>query len=180
MTFKETMAKLFSTSEGTYYKWKKEERPIIELLNKYFSQEDLEEFLSTGTIKRLDKESAVDNTDITNILVDDTIFRLRTKLQQKTDGNLLNLITTFVSKGLLTRIVEELSTNKELYTLTNSKDYLIDRIKNENEKFFEYFKKRELINYIENNLSKVECYVLINYHETVMNYPNYIGKKPKL
>lgn len=44
MTFKETMATLFSTAEGTYYKWKKEERPIIKLLDKYFSKEELEEF----------------------------------------------------------------------------------------------------------------------------------------
>lgn len=54
MTFKETMATLFSTAEGTYYKWKKEERPIIKLLDKYFSKEELEEFLSTGKINKLE------------------------------------------------------------------------------------------------------------------------------
>lgn len=54
MTFKETMAALFSTSQGTYYKWKKENRPIISLLDKYFTQEDLEEFLETGEIFKLE------------------------------------------------------------------------------------------------------------------------------
>ncbi|BAK72832.1 hypothetical protein [Arcobacter sp. L] len=54
MTFKETMAALFSTAEGTYYKWKKEERPIIKLLDKYFSKEELEEFLSTEKINKLE------------------------------------------------------------------------------------------------------------------------------
>lgn len=50
MTFKETMAELFSTAEGTYYKWKKEQRPIIALLEKYFTREELEEFILTGKI----------------------------------------------------------------------------------------------------------------------------------
>ena len=55
MTFKETMAKLFSTSEGTYYKWKKEERPIIKLLEKYFDKADLEEFINENKITKIDK-----------------------------------------------------------------------------------------------------------------------------
>lgn len=35
-------------------KWKKEERKIIDLLEKYFTSEDLEEFLQTGGISRYD------------------------------------------------------------------------------------------------------------------------------
>jgi len=54
MTFKQTMASLFSTAEGTYYKWKKENRPIIGLLEKYFTQDELEEFVSYGTISKLE------------------------------------------------------------------------------------------------------------------------------
>lgn len=53
MTFKEMMASLFSTSQGTYYKWKKENRPIISLVDKYFTKEDLEEFLETGEISKM-------------------------------------------------------------------------------------------------------------------------------
>jgi len=59
MTFKETMALLFSTSQGTYYKWKKENRPIINLISKYFTIQDLEEFVTTGIIPKYE--------DITNI-----------------------------------------------------------------------------------------------------------------
>lgn len=54
MTFKETMAKLFSTSEGTYYKWKRENRPIINLLEKYFTKEDIEEFLEFNSIEKFE------------------------------------------------------------------------------------------------------------------------------
>lgn len=39
-------------SANTYYNWKKEKRPVISLLEKYFTKEDLEEFLEYGTIER--------------------------------------------------------------------------------------------------------------------------------
>lgn len=55
MTFKQVMAGIFATAEGTFYKWKKEERPIITLLERYFSKEDLEEFLVTGKVSRYEK-----------------------------------------------------------------------------------------------------------------------------
>lgn len=53
MTFKQIMAGLFSTAEGTFYKWKNEGRPIISLLEKYYTKEELEEFLETGKIEKM-------------------------------------------------------------------------------------------------------------------------------
>lgn len=54
MTFKQTMAAIFNTAEGTYYKWKRENRLIITLLEKYFSQEDLEEYIKTNKISKFE------------------------------------------------------------------------------------------------------------------------------
>lgn len=45
---------LFNISINTYYLWKKQGRPIISLLEKYFTKEDLEEFLVSGKIAKLD------------------------------------------------------------------------------------------------------------------------------
>lgn len=45
---------LFKYSRGTYYSWKKEKRPIIKLIEKYFTKEDLKEFISTGQISKLE------------------------------------------------------------------------------------------------------------------------------
>lgn len=59
MTFKETMANLFSASEGAYYKWKRENRPIIQLVDKYLSKENIEEFLDTGKIQKLENISYI-------------------------------------------------------------------------------------------------------------------------
>lgn len=52
MTEREIYMNLFDVSINTYYNWKKENRPIIELLNKYFSKEELIEFLETKRIKK--------------------------------------------------------------------------------------------------------------------------------
>jgi len=54
MTFKQTMAAIFNTAEGTYYKWKRENRLIIALLEKYFTQSDLEEFIETSKISKFE------------------------------------------------------------------------------------------------------------------------------
>ncbi len=54
MKLDEIMMCLYNNSRGTYYKWKKENRPIILLLEKYFKKDDLEEFLNTNKIKDLD------------------------------------------------------------------------------------------------------------------------------
>ncbi|MCT7575260.1 hypothetical protein N5U00_07955 [Aliarcobacter butzleri] len=70
MTFKKTMAKLFSTAEGTYYKWKKENRPIINLLETYFTKEDLEEFLTTGEISKQELTKNLSVNDIQELIKD--------------------------------------------------------------------------------------------------------------
>lgn len=47
------MSKVFEMTPQGVGKWKKEKRPIISLLEKYFTQTDLEEFLEYGTIEKL-------------------------------------------------------------------------------------------------------------------------------
>lgn len=42
------------TSQGVG-KWRKENRPIINLLEKYFTKEELEEFLKTEKINKLER-----------------------------------------------------------------------------------------------------------------------------
>jgi len=51
---KDYICKLLGISTASYYRWK-EERPIISLLEKYFTKEELEEFLETGEITSFSK-----------------------------------------------------------------------------------------------------------------------------
>ena len=69
MTHKEVMAKLFDFNATTYYAWKKQNRPIINLIDKYFTKEDLQEFIEKGSITSLDsfhQNKNIQDIDILN------------------------------------------------------------------------------------------------------------------
>lgn len=51
----ETLSKIFDFATSTIYKWKKESRPIIKLLEQYFTKEDLEDFIATGKISKMER-----------------------------------------------------------------------------------------------------------------------------
>lgn len=55
MKLDEATSTILGCSVSGYYKWKKEKRPIIKLLEKYFNKEELEEFLESGKIEKLEK-----------------------------------------------------------------------------------------------------------------------------
>lgn len=60
MRIEQLMSKLFGFSTQTYFNWKKDsktKRPIISLLEKYFSKDDLQEFLDTGKVAKYEKMS---------------------------------------------------------------------------------------------------------------------------
>lgn len=49
-----TIAKLFDVHQNTVSNWKKENKPGLNLIFKYFSKQELEEFLETGKIEKFD------------------------------------------------------------------------------------------------------------------------------
>lgn len=57
------MSKLFGYSSQTYFNWKKDEknRPVISLLSKYFTKKDLEEFLESGKIQKMENIQHLDS-----------------------------------------------------------------------------------------------------------------------
>jgi len=54
MVGEKNVLKLMCYSRNTYYVWKREKRPIIELIDKYFQDNEITEFLETGKISRLE------------------------------------------------------------------------------------------------------------------------------
>lgn len=49
------LSQLFGHTAKSVSNWKKEKRPVVQLVHKYFSNEDIEEFLTTEKIQRLEK-----------------------------------------------------------------------------------------------------------------------------
>lgn len=54
MVGEKNILKLMCYSRNTYYVWKREKRPIIDLLDKYFQDYEITEFLETGKITRFE------------------------------------------------------------------------------------------------------------------------------
>lgn len=50
--FKKLVCQILDITDRSYSNFKKQNRPIIKLFEKYFTKKDLEEFLETGVIKR--------------------------------------------------------------------------------------------------------------------------------
>ena len=55
MRYEKIITLLMCFSRNTFFVWKREKRPIIALLEKYHSKEELEEFLETGKISKQDR-----------------------------------------------------------------------------------------------------------------------------
>lgn len=56
-----TISKILGNTPKSVSNWKNEKRPIISLLYKYFSKEELEEFLSTGKIDKFENIYFIQN-----------------------------------------------------------------------------------------------------------------------
>lgn len=73
-----TISGLMGNSLKTVSNWKKENRPIMNFLYKYFTKEDLQEFLETGKVSKL--ESKITNEKNKAIL--DKINRKQEEIEE--------------------------------------------------------------------------------------------------
>lgn len=167
MNNNELMSKLFGFSAPTYFRWKKEKRPIIDLIEKFFSKEELEEFLKTGEISKLEKVKNANNQidNINDLLIDNAKYTVKEKLYKVFESSMLEKIYTYLSKKILIRVLDKLSIKNNEYPINLSKEYLLSEIRNSDIKFYETYKLPVLVKIIEENLSNIECFVLINYYE---------------
>ncbi len=51
---RQVLCDLFKFTPKTLYNWRQESRPAIEFIEKYFSEEDIQEFLQTNKMKKLE------------------------------------------------------------------------------------------------------------------------------
>lgn len=94
MTHKEIMAKLFDFNATTYYAWKKQNRPIINLIDRYFTKEDLQEFIDKGSIDALD--SFNQNKNIQDIDILNKVSSLVQKQLERKISGLDSIVTKTV------------------------------------------------------------------------------------
>ena len=90
--FKTLVTSLFGFTAPTFYSWKKEKRPIILLLEKYFKNEELIEFLETKEIEKLELINRYDINELRQLL---------NNIQPLKDGVLYSLFERFEFSSLV-------------------------------------------------------------------------------
>ena len=120
---KQAVKRILDIADKTYYNWKNENRPIIALLEKYFTTEDLEEFLETGIMQKLEsKNQMIDKIELYESLLEDhAFFTVKEKLK-----NLL--YEKGAVEDLLKDVLNHINSNDDSYTLENSKQRFIDQL----------------------------------------------------
>lgn len=70
MKLDEVTSLILGCSVSGFYKWKKANRPIINLLETYFTKEELEEFISTGKISKQELTKNLSVNEIQELIKD--------------------------------------------------------------------------------------------------------------
>ncbi len=167
---KQAIKAILSISDKTYYNWKKEKRPIISFLEKYFTEEDLEEFLNTGKLEKLEytQEITKDIYIHENIMIDNAIYTAKDKLKRFW-GEKWQEVRVGIKKNMK-NIIAEIKLNNENYTLENSKGILIHYTMGDDaNKSILYNKsaKKLISDFIDESLSEIEAYAIIQHSDKI-------------
>jgi hypothetical protein len=159
---------LFGFSRPTYYKWKRENIKVIQLLEKYFSKDELEEFLETGSIRKLETEKFKNFVD--PLFIEYVKFNLPSKMDKIRGEGLIMRLNRLIPNHILTTILEEIKEDKDIELHQDkSKKFLIDRIKGYAASFEKKLSQKQLIDLIDKNFSNIECYALIKYYDEILD-----------
>lgn len=126
MKYDEIICKLFGFSVPTYYNWKKDNRPIIKLIDKYFTANELLEFIDKSEISKYELFSSLEYNIVdeyidlyTNIighqsyyekLYWDFIYRFKTEIIKLENYNIKENFQTllFEYQSILIKISEKI------------------------------------------------------------------------
>ena len=168
MTNEKLMVELFGFSSPTYYKWSKhEKRRIFDLINYAFSNNELEEFLKTGKI------SKIENLGNESHLLDNAI-KFYKKCKHITNYKIAKNLLLLLEKNYKEN--QSVNIEKIAEDIYCSSDKLFD-IDNENSSVKQQNEVITSMKFVLFNLiQKQECSVL----EYICNNRNIIEKKSNL
>lgn len=168
---KDIICQVLNISKASYYRWR-EERPIIKLLEKYFEEKDLIEFLETGKMSKLETKE-IENQKIyshENVMIDNAIYTAKDKLKRFWGDKWFD-IRIGIKKDIK-NIVKEIKFNNENYSIENSKEILIKYIMGDkmNKPIVYNDNKKALIsNFIDEEISEVESYAILEHSDKIFN-----------
>ncbi|MDD3497848.1 MAG: hypothetical protein PHH92_10740 [Aliarcobacter skirrowii] len=167
---KEAIKKLLDISDVSYYRWKKE-RPIFDLLETYFTKDELNEFLETGKIEKfeaiknrtkeeIENKFQLDDSKTLVLLEDLAFFSLKDKLSNK----LFPIwdFTGIFPKRVFLKVLREVSSDTS-FSLETAKLILEDKLKNYQTKLLDLEHPNHILKlqkFVNENISKIEAFIL--------------------
>lgn len=154
MTRENIMVNLFNFSAPTYYRWSKhEKRKIFDLLEYAFNDKELEEYLNTNKIKRIEKEKSYQ-------ILSDAAIDFFKKLSNSTQFR------------IATNTIILLEENFRINNSNLQLDKFIEEIYLKDENFF--YPKKENVDYFEKKTLSSIKFTLVklfqNVHPSVLDY----------
>lgn len=130
-SFAATVSQLLGISKSSYYNWKNE-RPIIQFLEKYFDEKELQEYILTGRIQKLENLKNINLqaenkflTETETAIIDETIINLKlSSMDRRSLLYLLYLLKKMPEVSTFDRLQEHFQKQ-----LKSSRGTLLDKIK---------------------------------------------------
>lgn len=181
MTQSEIMANLLEISENSYYRWKKKDHvKLIKLIEQYFTDSEIEEFLDTGKINKFDNLNKYSLSSCINFLnklsfLNQKLDFFKDDLESKDKDYFLSKCYDDFSDFIIHLISlyqnQNASQKENIYHTNNTTlflfkniftEFIIDRYNNAEDSSFKYFMLNELtysFNFI-NNFTKLDLIFL--------------------
>lgn len=156
---KNLMAKLFNSTTQSIYNWEKD-KPIIDLIYKYFNDDQIEEFLETGKIDKLENKNKSDDKVNAHIL-----FHAISKIKQL--PNFIPMLPNFGKKEFDLNLFFNLIYKNSI----DSKDELIKKIK-QDKNLKNFILVNNMIKTVEDQFSRLEIELIIKHKDKVMQELN--------
>lgn len=191
------IVKILGVSKNSYWNYKKQNRPIVDLLEKYFTEEDLDEFLKTGEMKKLEllKSKTEQIENLKNAISNQAIYSSKMKIKNWVDAydvdetTLSFYITTdiddYIAFGGLPSVSSclfmEQDRNSAFYTgldVSEAKNVLLTLLKSYEK---DMTMDKPLSHYVAMYVSDIEAYTILNKPREVFDFEdkhgNIIGLK---
>ena len=168
MKLEEIMIKLFNFSRPTYFKRKREQLPIIMLLEKYFTKDELKEYLEIQKINKLELIKSytfeelksrldIEHYDPIKEMEDYLIVNLKYKINSSEKYIIYkNIIQKVLNENSLMDTVNDINAKEQLIEAVENYKTSIKRLESKDWKI-------ETINFIKNYLIDDEVYLIIKY-----------------
>ncbi len=119
------LASIFDVTPRAITNWKKEKKPIVLLLEKYFLEEEINEFVETGKIAKFERIKKLTTEELENA------FK-----QGFVDIHILKLKLISLPNAAKQLMIEQLN-----YCIVEKKDYTLEIVKNHHKTHFEKIKE---------------------------------------